>query len=302
MLNLLLLILIVIMMMMSTAFFTLFERKLMGIFHYRKGPNKVSFWGMLQPFSDSMKLLTKEFFTPLKSNNYIYMISPLFMLILISLLWIIYPFTSNIFMFKFNMLFFLSILSMSSYSIMLMGWTSASSFSMIGAIRTVAQTISYEIIFSISLMMMMILLSSLNFYSLMYYNMMFVFFMYPNFVILLMFISMLAEINRTPFDLSESESELVSGFNIEYSSAYFTLIFLSEYSSIIMMSILLTMIFFYSSFLHIFFYMKIIFMLFFITWIRITFPRLRYDKLMYLCWFFLVSIILNNIYLYFIFN
>nr|AHA52475.1 NADH dehydrogenase subunit 1 [Therophilus festivus] len=272
----LMLILVMIMIMISVAFFTLFERKIMGIFHYRKGPNKISLIGLMQPFSDAMKLLMKEFFLPLNSNLYLYLIMPIMMLILILLTWMIYPFLNNLLMWKFNILYFLCLMSLGVYSIMLGGWSSNSSLSMIGSIRSIAQSISYEVIFSISLLLMLMMLNSLNFFNFMNLNLKLIFMLYPNFLILL--ISMLAEINRTPFDLSEGESELVSGFNIEYSSSNFTLIFLSEYASIMMMMFMLNFIFLYYYQMNLIFFFNFIFMIYFITWIRML--SLEFD-LMY---------------------
>nr|AHA52595.1 NADH dehydrogenase subunit 1 [Sigalphus bicolor] len=284
------LILVMIVVMMSVAFFTLLERKIMGIFHYRKGPNKTSLMGMFQPFSDAIKLMLKEFFSPQNCNIYIYLLMPMFLLVLMILMWLIYPFMENLFMFKYSFLYFLSVLSIGVYGIMIGGWASNSSFSMIGAIRSIAQSISYEVNFSISLMIMIFMLTSYNLYELIYFNYKFIFFLYPNFIFF--FFSVLAEINRTPFDLSEGKSELVSGFNIEYSKVNFTLIFLSEYASILLMSFLINYMFILNNLMSFLFYFNILLMIFFITWIRVTFPRVRYDKLMYLCWFYLLSLIL----------
>nr|WCB99541.1 NADH dehydrogenase subunit 1 [Meteorus sp. 2 XHS-2023a] len=293
-LSIIMLFLVIILMMISVAFLTLFERKMMGLFHYRKGPNKTGLTGILQPFSDAMKLLSKEFFLPYKANLYLYLTSPMMMFILISLMWLIYPFMTNLINFNFNSLFFLSIMSMGVYSMMIMGWSSNSTFSMIGAIRSIAQSISFEVTFAISLLIMMNMINSLNLINFFYYSkyLMLMFMFYPMIIILM--ISMLAELNRTPFDLSEGESELVSGFNIEYGSSKFTLIFLSEYSSLLLMMMMLNMIFFNINMLNLKFYLNLILMIFFITWIRMTFPRIRYDKLMYLCWFFLLPFCLIN--------
>nr|YP_010003287.1 NADH dehydrogenase subunit 1 [Meteorus pulchricornis]ACY09471.1 NADH dehydrogenase subunit 1 [Meteorus pulchricornis]QHS69751.1 NADH dehydrogenase subunit 1 [Meteorus pulchricornis]WCB99554.1 NADH dehydrogenase subunit 1 [Meteorus pulchricornis] len=300
--SLLMFILVILFIMVSVAFFTLFERKMMALFHYRKGPNKIGIMGLMQPFSDAMKLLSKEFFLPFMSNFMIYMLSPMFMIIISIMMWMIYPFLTNMLNFKMNTLFFLCIMSMGVYSLMLMGWSSNSSFSMIGAIRSIAQSISYEVIFTITLLIMMCMINSLKLNNLLNYSkyLMLLILFYPIMMILL--ISMLAEINRTPFDLSEGESELVSGFNVEYGESKFTLIFLSEYATLLLMMYLITMIFFSLNYLNIMFYMLFFMNLFLITWIRMTFPRIRYDMLMFICWFFFLPLTLINymMYLFFI--
>nr|APF47482.1 NADH dehydrogenase subunit 1 [Snellenius radicalis] len=297
--SLIMLFMVILISMISVAFLTLFERKIMALFHYRKGPNKNAFIGIFQPFNDALKLLFKEYFFPKKSNFYIYILSPSIMFILISMNWLIYPFFMNLLNFNNNLLFFLSMMSMGVYGLILAGWSSNSMFSMIGSIRSIAQSISYEVIFSLSIMLMLMILNFFNLNNIMKFN------KYINFMIIflpismIMLISMLAEINRTPFDLSEGESELVSGFNIEYSSSKFILIFLAEYSSLMFMMFLFSFFFLYNN-LNFMFYFKTILMIFFITWIRMTFPRIRYDKLMKFCWIFLLPTILILFMIYFI--
>nr|APF47557.1 NADH dehydrogenase subunit 1 [Hygroplitis sinica] len=289
--SLILLILVMIMNLISVAFLTLFERKIMSLFHYRKGPNKNSFMGIFQPFNDAIKLMTKELFFPKKSSFYIYILSPSLMFILIMMLWMIYPFKTNMLVFEHNLLYFLCFMSLGVYGLILAGWSSNSSFSMIGAIRSIAQSISYEVTFAISIMILLTNMNSMNLFMLLNYNkfMMFLFTFLPlNFIIL---ISMLAEINRTPFDLSEGESELVSGFNVEYSSSKFILIFLAEYSSLMFMMFLYCFLFWLNKFNFLFF-MKIIFLILIITWIRMSYPRIRYDKLMKFCWMFMLPLTL----------
>nr|QKZ95160.1 NADH dehydrogenase subunit 1 [Habrobracon hebetor] len=290
--NMILLILVLILSMISVAFLTLFERKILSYIHYRKGPNKTGYWGLLQPFSDAMKLLSKEYFYPLKSNYYYYFYSPMLMFILILSMWLIYPFKTNLLNWNFNMLFFLSLVSMGVYGLMLCGWSSNNSFSMLGSIRSIAQSISYEVIFAISLLMVLILMNSLNLYLLMNLHKYFwlIFLLWPS--SLMMMISMMAEMNRTPFDLSEGESELVSGFNIEYSSCGFVLIFLSEYSSIMFMMFLFNNLYMMMNYFNLIFYMNFIFLVFFVIWTRLTLPRIRYDFLMSYCWNLFLSLIL----------
>nr|YP_010350256.1 NADH dehydrogenase subunit 1 [Virgulibracon endoxylaphagus]UOK09636.1 NADH dehydrogenase subunit 1 [Virgulibracon endoxylaphagus] len=290
--NLILLVLTLIIVLISVAYLTLFERKILSSIHYRKGPNKVGFIGLMQPFSDALKLISKEYFYPVKSNYYYYFISPMLMFFLIMSLWLLYPFYNNLLSWYLSGLYLLSIMSMGVYGLMISGWSSNSSFSMIGAIRAIAQSISYEVIFSICMLLCFFFIDSLNMYFLKnmqkyIYNL---FFFWPS--SLIMMISMLAEINRTPFDLVEGESELVSGFNVEYSSGGFILIFLSEYSSILFMMFLFNLMYLNSNLWGIMFYINLVILVYFVIWIRLTLPRIRYDFLMIYCWFMFLPMIL----------
>nr|YP_003734714.1 NADH dehydrogenase subunit 1 [Cotesia vestalis]ACH71098.1 NADH dehydrogenase subunit 1 [Cotesia vestalis] len=289
--SMIMLTMVMIMNLISVAFLTLFERKIMGMFHYRKGPNKNSLMGIFQPFNDAIKLINKEYFFPIKSSFYLYIMSPSIMFILIMMIWMIYPFNTNLLMFDYSMLYFLCLMSLGVYGLILAGWSSNSSFSMIGSIRSIAQSISYEVVFSMIIMIILNNINSMNMFNLMNFNKFINLSMIYFPLMMIMIISMLAEINRTPFDLSEGESELVSGFNIEYSSSKFILIFLSEYSSIIFMMMLFCFMFL-SLNLNMMFYIKIMMMIFFITWIRMTFPRIRYDNLMKFCWMYLLPLTL----------
>nr|UDP58202.1 NADH dehydrogenase subunit 1 [Chelonus formosanus] len=278
-----------IMIMLSVAFFTLFERKIMGHFHNRKAPNKMFLLGISQPINDAMKLFSKELFFNNKMYKLLYFFSPLLMMNLSFLIWIFYPFFFNLMNNNINLMLLISLISLGIYGLIISGWSSNSSYAMIGAIRSIAQSISYEITFSLTLLLFMMMLNSLNLMKLTIFNKN-VFFILMNFPLLMLIsISVIAEVNRTPFDLSEGESELVSGFNIEYSSMNFIFIFLSEYSKLMFMMMLLTMLFFNSKFTFIIILISIMLM-FMITWIRMTFPRLRYDKLMNLCWMYMLPI------------
>nr|UBR43349.1 NADH dehydrogenase subunit 1 [Chelonus formosanus] len=281
--------LLMIMIMLSVAFFTLFERKIMGHFHNRKAPNKMFLLGISQPINDAMKLFSKELFFNNKMYKLLYFFSPLLMMNLSFLIWIFYPFFFNLMNNNINLMLLISLISLGIYGLIISGWSSNSSYAMIGAIRSIAQSISYEITFSLTLLLFMMMLNSLNLMKLTIFNKN-VFFILMNFPLLMLIsISVIAEVNRTPFDLSEGESELVSGFNIEYSSMNFIFIFLSEYSKLMFMMMLLTMLFFNSKFTFIIILISIMLM-FMITWIRMTFPRLRYDKLMNLCWMYMLPI------------
>nr|WID87041.1 NADH dehydrogenase subunit 1 [Carausius sp.] len=276
--------LLIIFVLLGVAFFTLFERKILGYIQIRKGPNKVGFFGIFQPFSDAMKLFSSELLIPIKSNFVPYYFSPVFNLLLSLIIWIIIPYFSNIFVFKLGVIFFLCCASLNVYSIMISGWSSNSNYSLLGGLRSVAQSISYEVSLFIILLSFFVMVGSyclIDCYMFQYY-MWNIFLFYPLFLCL--FSSLLADTNRTPFDFAEGESELVSGFNVEYSSGGFILIFLSEYSMILFMSLLLSILFFGGDLCSYIFFFKLVFISFIFVWIRGTLPRFRYDKLMYLAW------------------
>nr|WCH62814.1 NADH dehydrogenase subunit 1 [Dromaeolus sp. ZM-2022] len=285
--------------LVSVAFFTLLERKVLGYIQIRKGPNKVGFSGILQPFGDAIKLFSKEQTNPFMSNFIFYYITPVFSLFFSLVLWLCIPFLSGLLEFNFGVLFFLCISSLGVYSIMISGWSSNSNYSLIGGLRSVSQSISYEVSLSLVLFSFLILSSSLSLYE-MIFSQMYVWFIFLGiFLGFMWFVSSLAETNRTPFDLAEGESELVSGFNIEYSSGGFALIFLGEYSSILFMSFLFTLIFMGGLISSLIFYFEFLFISILFLWVRGTLPRFRYDKLMYLTWKSFLPISLNFLFFYF---
>nr|UGS80541.1 NADH dehydrogenase subunit 1 [Teliapsocus conterminus] len=277
-------ILMFIFVLIGVAFLTLLERKVLGYIQIRKGPNKVGLIGMLQPFSDAIKLFSKETVYPSKSNYVVYYFCPLISFTLIFIAWMMIPYFSVMVNFNFGFLFFMVCLSFSVYGVMVAGWSSNSSYSLIGSLRAVAQTISYEVSLSFIFLNMLILCGSYSLMDFYFFQNLcwFIFISFPLFKLL--FTSMLAETNRTPFDFAEGESELVSGFNVEYSSGGFALIFLAEYSSIMFMSMIVSTIFFGSKWDDLMFFLIISFMSFGFIWMRGTLPRYRYDKLMNLCW------------------
>nr|AXS65720.1 NADH dehydrogenase subunit 1 [Cerambycidae sp. 7 KM-2017] len=279
--------------LVGVAFLTLLERKILGYIQIRKGPNKVGFYGLLQPFSDAIKLFSKEQIYPYMSNFNLYYISPILNLMLSLILWLCIPFFSVYLNFSFSVLFFLSISSLSVYTIMLAGWSSNSSYSLLGSLRSVAQTISYEVSLILILLSFLFMILSLSIMDLMKYQkyIWFFFLMLP--LSFMWVISSLAETNRTPFDFAEGESELVSGFNVEYSSGGFAMIFMAEYASILLMSFICSMLFLGGDLFSVLFYFKIGFMVFFWIWVRGTLPRFRYDKLMYLAWKGFLPVSLN---------
>nr|ALO70279.1 NADH deshydrogenase subunit 1 [Aloconota currax] len=289
---------LVICVLVGVAFMVLLERKVLGYIQIRKGPSKVGYMGILQPFSDAIKLFSKESIYPLMSNYNFYYFSPILNLFLSLMLWMVMPFFSYMYSFNFGILFFLCVSSLSVYTIMIAGWSSNSNYSLLGGLRSVAQTISYEVSLSLILLSFLFLILSLNLVDLMIYQMFLWFFILFFPLSLIWIVSSLAETNRTPFDFAEGESELVSGFNVEYSSGGFALIFLAEYASILFMSMLCSMLFLGGNFTSWFFYIKLSFMAFFWIWIRGTLPRFRYDKLMYLAWKSYLSVSLNYLFFY----
>nr|YP_010363323.1 NADH dehydrogenase subunit 1 [Cladiucha magnoliae]UNY39799.1 NADH dehydrogenase subunit 1 [Cladiucha magnoliae] len=284
---------LMIMMMIGVAFLTLLERKLLGYIQIRKGPNKVSLMGFLQPFCDVIKLFSKEQVFPLVSNYLPYYISPVFSLFLVISSWMIMPYFTNICSFNLSILFFLCCLSMGVYSIMISGWASNSKYSLLGGLRSVAQTISYEVSMVMILLSFVFMIENYSFLEFYYFQkfVWMLFIMMPLSMIWL--IISLAETNRTPFDFAEGESELVSGFNVEYSSGGFALIFMAEYLSILLMSMMFSLMFLGGNLFSLIYYFNLTLISFIFILIRGTMPRFRYDKLMNLTWKSFLPISLN---------
>nr|WNO18666.1 NADH dehydrogenase subunit 1 [Satarupa nymphalis khamensis] len=284
--------------LIGIAFLTLMERKVLGYIQIRKGPNKLGVLGLLQPFSDGLKLFSKEQIYLNYSNYLSYYFSPIISFILSLLLWLMIPYYFNLISFNLGILFFFCCTSLGVYTIMIAGWSSNSNYSLLGALRSVAQTISYEVSLSLILLSCVILIMDFNLMNFNYYQSLiwFIFLMVP---LSICFISSsLAETNRTPFDFAEGESELVSGFNTEYSSGGFALIFLAEYSSILFMSLIFSIIYLGGYYLNLIFYLKLVFISFLFIWVRGTLPRYRYDKLMYLSWKVYLPVSLNYLLLF----
>nr|ATL58816.1 NADH dehydrogenase subunit 1 [Stephanitis chinensis] len=288
---------LILMLLISIAYLTLLERKILSYMQLRKGPNKVGFMGLLQPFSDGIKLFFKEQVNLIFFNYFIYMLSPIFMFMISLLIWSIYPFLWNMLNFNYGFLFFLCCSSLSVYGLLLCGWSSNSNYSLLGSLRAVAQVISYEVSLVMIIICLMIFSFSFNLLNLMNYQyyIWFIFFSFPLFFCWLS--TCLAEVNRSPFDFAEGESELVSGFNVEYGGGGFALIFLAEYGNIILMGFMTSFFFLGCDIYSFTFYMKSIFISFWFIWVRSTLPRFRYDKLMYLTWKVFLPLSLN----YFIF-
>lgn len=292
---------LIIILLIGVAFLTLLERKILGYVQYRKGPNKVGFWGLFQPFRDAIKLFNKEMFLILKSNQYIYYLCPLMRFVIIMIIWLIYPVFTNIYFINYSILIIVLFMGISGYRILLMGWVSNSSYSMLGSLRSVAQCLSYEVSFIIIIIIFIILserYSLLDFSKWQIYirN---VIFMFPIFIVF--FIRVLAELNRTPMDFIEGESELVSGFNIEYFRGGFALIFMGEYGIIIFFRFIIRFIFFeIRSVLVIFFWINLFINI--VIFMRGLLPRMRYDELMYLCWKIILPVVLVYIRLIILFK
>nr|QFI35728.1 NADH dehydrogenase subunit 1 [Cressida cressida] len=270
--------------LMSVAFLTLLERKILGYIQIRKGPNKVGLKGILQPFSDAIKLFSKEQMF-LNYSNYIpYYYSPVMSFIISLMLWVLIPYYFNIISFNLGFLFLLCCLSLGVYMIMISGWSSNSNYSLLGGLRSIAQTISYEVSLVLIMLSGILMVMELNLMKFFLFQEMVWFFFCMIPLGMSWLTSSLAEVNRTPFDFVEGESELVSGFNLEYSSGSFALIFLAEYSMILFMSMLFILVYMGGYELKLFFYLKLLIISMFFIWVRGTLPRYRYDKLMYLCW------------------
>nr|WON66094.1 NADH dehydrogenase subunit 1 [Anotylus sp. 'Oxytelopsis' 1 HFZ-2023b] len=292
-------IILIVMVLIGIAFLTLLERKVLGYIQIRKGPNKVGFLGIIQPFSDAIKLFSKENIYPLMSNINLYYFSPIMNLFLALILWLCMPLFTMMFSFNLSIMFFLCCSSLSVYTVMIAGWSSNSNYSLLGSLRSVAQTISYEVslfLILVSFLLLILSLKIIDFYKVQNYLWL-IMFTFP--LCLMWVITSLAETNRTPFDFAEGESELVSGFNIEYSGGGFALIFLAEYGSILFMSMMCVMIFMGGNLWSFMFFIKLVYVSFFWIWVRGTLPRYRYDKLMYLAWKSFLPISLNLCLFYF---
>ena len=259
------------------------ERKILGYSQRRIGPNKPSFIGLLQPIADAVKLFIKNFIISNKILKVIFFFIPIIRLFLVLWVWIIIPLEFRISYFLFSAILLLIILSLNVYPLLLRGWASKNKYSIIGSLRRVAQTISYEIRLAIILIIILIYYFCLRIDFCIYFKSYLRIFLISPFIFVLWLISRLAETNRTPFDFSEGESELVSGFNIEYGAGGFAIIFIAEYGRILFLRILTRVIFsFFRNFFLVCIFTSIL--VFIWVWTRTTFPRYRYDLLINLAW------------------
>lgn len=303
---------IVLPLLLSVAYLTFAERKVIGYMQVRIGPNRVGFRGLLQPFADVIKLILKEIVVPEKANRYLFAVAPLFTLAPALAAWSVIPFQPEIVLANINagVLFIFAMSSLGVYGILIAGWASNSKYAMMGALRSAAQTISYEIAMGFSLVGVLLASGSLNLTEIVnsqtggIWHWWFIP-LFPLFVIF--WISGVAETNRAPFDLAEGESEIVAGFHVEYSAVGFALFFLAEYASMILISAVASLVFLGGwlspfegiPFLNdifffvpgfVWFFVKIALFLFLYLWMRATFPRYRYDQLMRLGWKVLIPV------------
>ena len=268
---------IILPMLIAIAYLTLIERKVIGSIQRRKGPNIVGFFGLLQPFADALKLIIKETILPSIANRVIFLIAPIITLALSLMSWAVLPLDYSIVISDINLgiLYIFAVSSLGVYGIIISGWSSNSRYAFLGALRSSAQMISYEVSIGLIIISLLICVGSINITTFVVYQE-YIWFCIPFYpIMLLFFISALAETNRPPFDLPEAEAELVAGYFVEYSSMSFALFFIGEYGALLVMSTLISILFLG---------IKVCFIVFLFVWVRAAFPRYRYDQLMRLGW------------------
>ena len=291
--------------LLSVAFMTIIERKQLAAHQRRVGPNTVGYYGVLQPFADALKLILKETVIPSQSNKVLFYLAPVSTLVFSLLGWGIIPFGEGLALsdFSLGVLYSFALSSLGVYGVLLAGWSANSKYAFLGSLRSTAAMISYELILSSAILIIILLTGTLNFTSIIE-SQQAVWFIIPLLpVFIFYFISILAETSRTPFDLQEAESELVAGFFTEHSSVPFVFFFLGEYSSIVLFSCLTSIFFlggynFYELFVNesfinlqaIILGLKTCIFCFFFVWFRATLPRLRYDQLIDFCWLNLLPV------------
>nr|ACI31739.1 NADH dehydrogenase subunit 1 [Pheucticus melanocephalus] len=277
--------------LIAVAFLTLVERKILSYMQGRKGPNVVGPFGLLQPLADGVKLFIKEPIRPSTSSPILFIATPMLALLLAISIWTPLPLPFSLADLNLGLLFLLAMSSLAVYSILWSGWASNSKYALIGALRAVAQTISYEVTLAIILLSVVIFSGNYTLSTLAVTQepLYLIFSCWP--LAMMWYISTLAETNRAPFDLTEGESELVSGFNVEYAAGPFALFFLAEYANIMLMNTLTTILFFNPSFLDppqelfpVILATKVLLLSAGFLWIRASYPRFRYDQLMHLLW------------------
>nr|CBH40111.1 NADH dehydrogenase subunit 1 [Ophiocomina nigra] len=297
--------------LLAVALLTLLERKVLGYMQFRKGPNLVGPLGTLQPIADGLKLFIKENFKPSNANPIFFYLAPVVFFLIALLLWSVVPLEESNVSVNLSLLFVISISSLSVYGVLSAGWSSNSKYSLLGAIRGVAQMISYEVSLGLVLLSLVILVGGWSFYSSLEIQGVSVWSIIPCLpLFLLWYISTLAETNRSPFDLAEGESELVSGYNVEYAGAPFALFFIGEYANIILMNVVSVILFLGGGSLFVYnnvfllsllcLSFKAIFLVFSFLWVRASFPRVRYDQLMMLMWKGFLPISISLIIWYFV--
>ena len=297
--NLLEVLIVIVPVLLAVAFMTIIERKQLAAMQRRVGPNTVGYYGLLQPFSDALKLILKETVIPAQSNKVLFYLAPIFTLIFSLLGWGVIPFGQGLAIsdFSLGILYTLALSSLGIYGILFAGWSANSKYAFLGSLRSTASMISYELVLSTAVIIVIILTGSFNITNIIE-NQQSIWYIVPLMpVFIFFFISILAETSRTPFDLQEAESELVAGFFTEHSSIIFVFFFLAEYTSIVLMSSLTAILFFGGyNFIEMFennsifniqsiiLGVKTCLFCFLFVWFRATLPRLRYDQLMLFCW------------------
>jgi NADH-quinone oxidoreductase subunit H len=289
---------IIVPLLIAVAYFTLAERKIIASMQRRRGPDKVGIWGLLQPLADGLKLLVKETILPSNSNVAIFVAAPIMTFLLSVLGWAVMPYGETVVLSDLNVgiLYVFAVSSLGVYGILMSGWSSNSKYAFLGALRSAAQMVSYEVFLGLIIISVLLCAGSLNLSKIVLAQES-IWYIIPLFPVFLMFfISALAETNRAPFDLPEAEAELVAGYNVEYSAMGFALFFLGEYANILMMCALTTILFLGGwlppiSILPftlipgpLWFGIKIAFIGFVFIWVRASYPRYRYDQLMRLGW------------------
>jgi NADH-ubiquinone oxidoreductase chain 1 len=312
--------------LLSVAFVTIAERKTMASMQRRLGPNAVGYYGLLQAFADALKLLLKEYVAPTQANIILFFLGPMITLIFALLGYLVVPYGSGIFVsdYSLGMLYMLAVSSLATYGILLAGWSANSKYAFLGSLRSTAQLISYELILSSVILLVILLTGNLNMITIVE-SQRIVNFLLPLFpLFIVFFIGSIAETNRAPFDLAEAESELVSGFMTEHSASIFVFFFLAEYASIVLICILNSILFLGgylciipvnliidvlntllgidNSILEEIFVnisssplnlaVKTTFLVFVFIWVRASFPRIRFDQLMSVCWTVLLPLII----------
>jgi len=284
--------------LVAVAFLTYLERKVIASVQYRKGPNVVGFFGLLQPFADGIKLFSKETIIPASANKIIFVLAPMVTFSLSMVAWSVIPIDQGIVLSNINVgiLYIFAVSSLSIYGVIMAGWASNSKYAFLGALRSTAQMVSYEVSIGLVIVCVLLCVGSLNLQEIVMAqkNCWFLIPLFPMFIVFV--ISALAETNRAPFDLPEDESALVAGYFTEYSSMLFAMFFLGEYSAMILMSSLGTILFlggwlppfdlFFFNLIpgFVWFFFKVGLLLFVFLWVRATLPRFRYDQLMRLGW------------------
>ncbi|CAL5875323.1 unnamed protein product (mitochondrion) [Penicillium psychrofluorescens] len=312
--------------LLSVAFVTIAERKTMASMQRRLGPNAVGYYGLLQAFADALKLLLKEYVAPTQANIILFFLGPMITLIFSLLGYLVVPFGSGLFVsdYSLGMLYMLAVSSLATYGILLAGWSANSKYAFLGSLRSTAQLISYELILSSVIVLVILLTGNLNMITIIE-SQRIVDFLLPLFpLFIIFFIGSIAETNRAPFDLAEAESELVSGFMTEHSASIFVFFFLAEYASIILICVLNSILFLggYLCIIPVDFLISILntvfsidnsileelfsnvsssplnlalktgLLIFIFIWVRASFPRIRFDQLMSVCWTVLLPLVI----------